>query len=116
MMMIMIIMTMRLKMTKTMILTMTLMMTMLELIRRSAPGCGGELFGTRGVVTSQNYPANINSTSDCSWVLRVPTGQNLQLRFTTFNIHSNERGVCDGNYLEIIDGLRSDNLRRLRPR
>ena len=81
-----------------------------------APGCGGQLFGTRGAVTSQNYPANHNSSSDCSWVVRVPQGQRLQLRFDTFNIHSNERGLCEGNYLEIIDGLRSDTVRRLTPR
>ena len=80
------------------------------------PGCGGKLFGTRGAVTSQNYPANQNSSSDCTWELSVPTGQTLQLRFETFNIHSNDRGVCDGNYVEIIDGLRSANFRRLTPR
>ena len=82
----------------------------------SQPGCGGQLFGTRGVVTSQGYPSNHNTSSDCTWVLSVPRGQKLQLRFETFNIHSNDRGVCDGNYLEIIDGLRSDTVRRLTPR
>ena len=81
-----------------------------------APGCGGQLFGTRGAVTSQNYPANHNTTSDCSWELRVPQGQRLQLRFETFNIQSNERGGCEGNFLEIRDGLRSDRVRRLTPR
>ena len=81
-----------------------------------APGCGGQIFGTRGAVTSQNYPANHNTTSDCTWVLRVPRAQRIQIRFDTFNIHSNERGLCDGNYLEIIDGLRSDTVRRLTPR
>ena len=49
-------------------------------------------------------------------MVRVPQGQRLQLRFDTFNIHSNERGLCEGNYLEIIDGLRSDTVRRLTPR
>ena len=37
-------------------------------------GCGGELYDTRGVVTSPSYPATYNTTSDCYWTLRVPAG------------------------------------------
>merc|ERR1719228_2822345 len=44
-------------------------------------GCGGELFGTRGAVTSQDFPGTYNQTSDCYWTIRVPQGQQVQLIF-----------------------------------
>ena len=46
----------------------------------AGPGCGGEVGGTRGVVTSPGYPGVTNTSSDCWWVVRVPQGQRIQLR------------------------------------
>ena len=80
-------------------------------------GCGGQVFGTRGVVTSPRYPGNHNVTSDCWWVVQVPQGQTIQLRWDTFNVHRRlEAGGCDGNYVEVVDGLNTGSVRRLIPR
>ena len=66
-------------------------------------GCGGEVEGTRGAVTSPGFPAAANRVSvshfqldlyalsicqatDCTWTVSVPMGQQLQLRFTEFTL------------------------------
>ena len=47
----------------------------------AGPGCGGEVGGTRGVLTSPGHPGVSNTTeTDCWWVVRVPPGQRIQLR------------------------------------
>ena len=46
----------------------------------AGPGCGSEVGGTRGVVTSPGYPGVTNTSGDCWWVVRVPRGQRIQLR------------------------------------
>ena len=46
-------------------------------------GCGGTLFNSRGVVTSPNYPQPHNQASNCEWILKVPPGQKIQLKFTS---------------------------------
>ena len=46
----------------------------------AGPGCGGEVGGTRGVLTSPGHPGVSNTTVDCWWVVRVPPGQRIQLR------------------------------------
>ena len=63
------------------------------------------------------YPGNHNVTSDCWWVVQVPQGQTIQLRWDTFNVHRRlEAGGCDGNYVEVVDGLNTGSVRRLIPR
>ena len=63
------------------------------------------------------YSGNHNVTSDCWWVVRVPQGQAMQLRWDSFNVHSRlEAGVCDGNYVEVVDGLNTGSVHRLIPR
>ena len=82
--------------------------------------------GTRGVVTSPSYPSTNTDNTDCWWQIRsthilirkyftqkyfsVPPGQRVELRWDSFNVG------CDGNYVEIVDGLNSGNIRRLIPR
>ena len=78
-------------------------------------GCGGELFGTRGAVTSQDYPAAHNQTADCYWTIRVPQGQRVQLKFAAFMVGP-EEGSCSENYVELVDGVINPNVRRLIPR
>ena len=34
------------------------------------PGCGGTLYGTRGVLTALGFPGNYSRYSDCTWTLR----------------------------------------------
>ena len=45
-------------------------------------GCGGEMFNTRGTLTSPGFPSSFAQTSDCTWKLKVPTGQRIEIRFT----------------------------------
>ena len=44
-------------------------------------GCGGTLYNTRGVVTSPEYPRPHAQASNCEWILKVPPGQRIQLKF-----------------------------------
>ncbi len=46
-------------------------------------GCGGTLYDARGVVTSPGFPNNHSSASDCTWTLKVPQGQRIEMKFTS---------------------------------
>jgi cubilin len=50
-------------------------------------GCGGELYNTRGTVTSPGFPSSYPQVSDCTWKLKVPSGQRIEIRFTGKSIH-----------------------------
>ena len=45
-------------------------------------GCGGTLYDSRGVVTSPGFPGNYSTASDCTWTLKVVTGQRVEVHFT----------------------------------
>jgi len=64
-------------------------------------GCGGNLIGASGNITSPNYPSNYPTLSDCVWILTVPSGR-ISILFTDFLVedHSN----CAYDFVEIRDG------------
>ena len=45
-------------------------------------GCGGELFNTRGTLTSPGFPSSYTQPSDCTWRLKVPAGQRIEIRIS----------------------------------
>ena len=74
------------------------------------------MYGTRGAVTSPGFPSPYNNTNTCTWTLRVPNGQRLELSFTSFMVGSGAGETCSGNYLQILDGEVGTSYRRLAPR
>jgi len=79
-------------------------------------GCGGMLYDTSGVVTSPNFPAPYNQTSDCYWTLKVPPGQLIEVKFTSFHVGASRDRCGSADYIEIIDGQVDPAFRRLTPR
>ena len=65
----------------------------------AGPGCGSEVGGTRGVVTSPGYPGVTNTSGDCWWVVRVPQGQRIQLRSVNDQYSMPQRASTNQVYL-----------------
>ena len=57
-------------------------------------GCGGNLIGASGNITSPNYPNNYATSSECVWVLTVPSGR-ISILFTDFFIEDHSNCVYD---------------------
>ena len=74
----------------------------------AGPGCGGEVGGTRGVVTSPGYPGVTNTSSDCWWVVRVPQGQRIQLRSVNDHGTSGLSMQCQGGRASISTARRPE--------
>ena len=49
----------------------------------SANGCGGEFNAESGQLKSPNFPNNNGSNKDCKWVINVPAGSTVTLKFET---------------------------------
>eukprot|EP00094_Tigriopus_californicus_P007479 TCALIF_07201-PA protein Name:"Similar to CUBN Cubilin (Canis familiaris)" AED:0.40 eAED:0.40 QI:0/0.87/0.82/1/1/0.88/17/121/1211 len=65
------------------------------------PGCGGLIFDSQGSVSSQGFPGNTSQASDCTWTLRVPHGEIIELRFPVLQFGTAE--TCAGNYMELYN-------------
>lgn len=65
------------------------------------PGCGGDLYNTRGVITNPFYPNNVRNNSDCRWNIRVPSNLKVLLRFNVFNMGA--KSTCHTDYLQLIE-------------
>ncbi|XP_042234787.1 cubilin-like [Homarus americanus] len=50
--------------------------------------CGGEVTGIEGEIRSPGYPHGYPSRRICDWVIRVPAGKRVQLRFLDLDIPS----------------------------
>lgn len=61
--------------------------------------CGGTYFTSKGVLQSPNYPNNYPHNKECTWIISVPTGQQIKLNVTDFNLEGGSR--CYYDYLEI---------------
>ncbi|XP_058980023.1 cubilin homolog [Musca domestica] len=68
---------------------------------RDAPGCGGDLYNTAGILTNPYYPNNVRNNSDCRWNIRVPSNMKLMLRFVAFNLGA--KSTCHTDYLQFIE-------------
>ncbi|XP_050435751.1 cubilin [Adelges cooleyi] len=62
--------------------------------------CGGMFEGQKLTITSPNYPQNFAPNTNCAWSVKLPEGQNVNIRFTDFDLASS----CESNFLAFHNG------------
>ncbi|KAF7648099.1 hypothetical protein LDENG_00162070 [Lucifuga dentata] len=60
-----------------------------------------------GYITSPNYPSNYPQNIDCTWVIRVPNGEAVQIDFED-EFYIEPTSSCSYDYLELRDGSTSN--------
>ncbi|XP_045763527.1 cubilin homolog [Maniola jurtina] len=72
--------------------------------------CGGMFVKSHGYIFSPNWPQVYEPNRDCTWTISVPTGRQISLNITDFDLERPLRDKCDlGDYLEIRDGSNSNS-------
>ncbi|CAL8142101.1 unnamed protein product [Orchesella dallaii] len=66
--------------------------------------CGGNFFTEYGVVKSPRYPDSYPNHKTCVWVITAPTGRQIELNVTDFDMEDASSGGCRFDYLEIRNG------------
>lgn len=61
--------------------------------------CGGTYFGASGYIQSPNYPGFYGPYKNCEWIIRAPTGHQIQLKPNVFVMEHHDR--CNFDYLEV---------------
>ncbi|XP_022799866.1 CUB domain-containing protein-like [Stylophora pistillata] len=46
--------------------------------------CGGSLSASSGTLSSPNYPSKYPNNADCTWIMSVPQGSTLKIKFVNF--------------------------------
>ncbi|XP_022107899.1 cubilin-like isoform X2 [Acanthaster planci] len=64
--------------------------------------CGGDLTTPTGVITTPNYPDDYPHNRQCVWVISVPTGQQISVNFTDFDLEQHFN--CAFDYVELRNG------------
>lgn len=67
-------------------------------------GCGGDLTGESGNITSPNYPMPFPVFSDCVWRIKVPADRYISLRFLEFTGINGANSECSLDSIEVRDG------------
>uniref|UniRef100_A0A0B7BPM5 CUB domain-containing protein n=1 Tax=Arion vulgaris TaxID=1028688 RepID=A0A0B7BPM5_9EUPU len=65
-------------------------------------GCGGNIYGSSGVITSPNYPNHYPSQRECQWLITVDTGNMIEMTITNFDLESSSN--CYWDALEVYAG------------
>ncbi|PVD35988.1 hypothetical protein C0Q70_02958 [Pomacea canaliculata] len=65
-------------------------------------GCGGQLSGIKGSLTSPNFPGNFSDSTTCTWIITVPSRRVVQITFSYLAVPG--QADCTNNYVEIFDG------------
>ncbi|XP_066022016.1 deleted in malignant brain tumors 1 protein-like isoform X2 [Pocillopora verrucosa] len=74
------------------------------------PGsCLYNLGGQYGYFHSPNYPSNYDHQLYCVWVITVPNGYYIYLRFDHFHLEGSS-GSCPYDYVQIYDGTSHQSL------
>ncbi|KAL3289762.1 hypothetical protein HHI36_023157 [Cryptolaemus montrouzieri] len=63
--------------------------------------CGGNYFTTTGYIKSPGYPKSYPPHTDCTWTIRVPSGQQIRLNTSVFQVGEFS---CVHDYIEIRNG------------
>nr|CAB3234570.1 cubilin-like [Phallusia mammillata] len=66
--------------------------------------CGSLLSGTSGTFETPNYPGDYPEDTTCKWVIEVPTGSIVELKFSTFQTESLEKNCEESDLVQIFDG------------
>ncbi|XP_029345463.1 cubilin isoform X3 [Acyrthosiphon pisum] len=70
------------------------------IIEYNVNSCGGVMNGQKITITSTNYPKNYGQNLKCAWYLKLPEGNNVDVRFNDIDLDSS----CDNNYVMLHDG------------
>ncbi|XP_048580963.1 tolloid-like protein 1 isoform X2 [Nematostella vectensis] len=73
--------------------------------KKSKSSCGGRVTGSRGTLTSPNFPSPYPTDVTCEWVIRVGPKQAIELTIETIDIEQSKK--CRYDSLEINDGPNS---------
>ncbi|XP_048237900.1 cubilin-like isoform X1 [Haliotis rufescens] len=65
-------------------------------------GCGGNITGINGSLTSPQFPGNFSDVKTCRWLIQVPSRRTLTLTFATLSVQGEAR--CTENYVAVYDG------------
>ncbi|XP_074646475.1 cubilin-like isoform X2 [Tubulanus polymorphus] len=80
-----------------------------EAVKKSAgkiqhyDGCNGYLKKQTGVISSPNYPNDLDYSYDCRVVLEVNQGQKIRVDFTDFNLVYSTYPACSNDYVMLDD-------------
>jgi hypothetical protein len=66
-------------------------------------GCGGELTGANGTLTSPNYPNRYPDYLDCEWTLMVEGNGTRMVNLTFLDFGLEFSSTCYYDYLEVGD-------------
>lgn len=73
----------------------------------SIANCGGELtIDGEGRLESPNYPLEYLPGMECIWILSVPEGYQVALKFQSFEVENHDS--CNYDYVEVRDGGSAD--------
>ena len=67
------------------------------------------LSGLYGTLQSPRYPKQYPPGLSCDWVITVPEGKIVMLRFNKFKLGSSFEYTCTADYVEILDGKSTDS-------
>ncbi|XP_074049030.1 cubilin [Macrotis lagotis] len=73
----------------------------------SIEGCGGDIYGHSGTITSPNYPNANFHREVCEWRITVPEERRVTLTFSELRFEYNQS--CDREYLTVFNGIRSNS-------
>ena len=62
------------------------------------------LSGSYGTLQSPQYPRYYPPGLRCYWLITVPEGKIVKLRFDGFELRPSSRSSCTEDYVEILDG------------
>ncbi|XP_029345465.1 cubilin isoform X2 [Acyrthosiphon pisum] len=85
---------------KLLVLTNLRKINFTAIIDYNVNSCGGVMNGQKITITSTNYPKNYDQNLKCVWYLKLPEGNNVDIRFNDIDLDSS----CDNNYVMLHDG------------
>ena len=65
-------------------------------------GCGGNITGINGSLTSPGYPGNYTQASVCNWLIQVPARRVITLTFTDMRMFDPVN--CATDYVIVYNG------------
>lgn len=71
--------------------------------------CGGNFFGSEGVISSPGYPLkNYGNNQNCEWLLKTDESHTILLSFFDFMLESSDN--CTKDFVEVLDPLVGKSL------
>ena len=67
-------------------------------------GCGGDISGKSGFITSPNYPESFPAFSDCVWRITAPADRYMSFRFVEFTGINGTNSECSADSVEVREG------------